>query len=476
MRVKSSAVSRIVGTCTVAALLLVAGERSVGAQEDAGVHQPAIDALRESVDGIFDGTGCNDGSGLCPREPLLRWELAVWLVRVLDGVDPAEPPASRFSDVDENVWWMAHVERFAELEVTRGCATSPLRFCPNQRMSRAQMASFLVRAFEIPEARSAGFADVHGGVHAEDIDALAAAGITVGCKVDPLRYCPRDNVQRGEMASFLARALGLVSVPSVRRSFASVEASWLHSCGLRTDGRVECWGLNDNGRADAPTGSFSQVSAGGFHSCGLRTDGRVECWGLNDNRQADAPAGSFSQVSAGGFHSCGLRTDGRVECWGLNDNRQADAPAGSFSQVSAGGFHSCGLRTDGRVECWGLDRDGQTAAPRSDFSSVSAGRRHSCGVRTDDRVECWGHNEAGQTDVPGTAFVSVSAGAFHSCGLKGDGQIECWGLDSSGSTNPPAGRFSVVTAGGLHSCGILTDGHAECWGRNEANQLEVPGG
>ena len=125
MKVKGSAVSRIVGTCTAVALLLVAGERSVGAQEDAGVHQPAIDALRESVDGIFDGTGCNDGSGLCSREPLLRWEMAVWLVRVLDGVDPPEPPAPRFSDVDENVWWMAHVERFAELEVTRAARPVP---------------------------------------------------------------------------------------------------------------------------------------------------------------------------------------------------------------------------------------------------------------------------------------------------------------------------------------------------------------
>nr|MCQ3808312.1 S-layer homology domain-containing protein [Acidimicrobiia bacterium] len=440
-----------------------------------GVHQPAIDALRESIDGIFAGTGCNDGVGFCHGEPLLRWEMAVWLVRVLDGVDPPEPAVSRFSDVDDAEWWMAYVERLAELEVTRGCAADPPSFCPNNPVSRAQMASFLVRAFEISEAQAAGFDDVRGGAHAGDIDALAAAGITVGCGVDPWRYCPQDDVQRGQMASFLARTLGLVPIPSVKRSFASIESSWLHSCGLRTDGRVECWGFNGDGRADAPGGVFSQVSAGGYHSCGLRTDGGVECWGLNGDGQVDAPGGVFSQVSAGGNHSCGLRIDGGVECWGRNADGQADAPGGVFSQVSAGAIHTCGLRTDGRVECWGLDLDGQTSAPRSAFRSVSAGGRHSCGVRTDGLVECWGPNEAGQIDVPRAAFVAVSVGAFHSCGLKTDGRIECWGLNSGGSTNTPASTFSSVTAGGLHSCGILTDGHAECWGRNDANQLEIPG-
>ncbi|MCQ3815142.1 MAG: hypothetical protein KTU85_12110, partial [Acidimicrobiia bacterium] len=75
--VSSFAVCRIVGICMVLALVIIGGERRAGAQEDAGVHQPAIDALRESIDGIFAGTGCNDGVGFCHGEPLLRWEMAV---------------------------------------------------------------------------------------------------------------------------------------------------------------------------------------------------------------------------------------------------------------------------------------------------------------------------------------------------------------------------------------------------------------
>ena len=92
---------------------------------------------------------------------------------------------------------------------------------------------------------------------------------------------------------------------------------------------------------DAPTaaapgngsaGEFASVSAGWFHSCGVRTDGSVECWGVNVDwegnvvGQATPPGSSFTSVSAGWFHSCGVRTDGSVECWGNNDFGQADPP------------------------------------------------------------------------------------------------------------------------------------------------------
>ena len=67
---------------------------------DAGVHQAAVDALAalENVD-VFAGTGCADGDGLCPDEPLPRWEMAVWLVRVIDRADPPAT-SSRYDDVD----------------------------------------------------------------------------------------------------------------------------------------------------------------------------------------------------------------------------------------------------------------------------------------------------------------------------------------------------------------------------------------
>ena len=168
-------------------LTSVVSEQRAAAQDDAGVHQPAVDALRLHLESIFDGTGCSEGAGLCPGEPLQRWEMAVWLVRVIDRTEPEEPASSRFADVDDAEWWLAHVERLAELEVTKGCAREPLKYCPDAPVTRAQMASFLVRAFDLQAADSVGFVDTRGSVHEANIDALAAVRVTIGCRADPPR-------------------------------------------------------------------------------------------------------------------------------------------------------------------------------------------------------------------------------------------------------------------------------------------------
>ena len=175
-----------------------------------GVHQPAIDAL--NARGLFDGTECATDM-FCPGDEMKRWTMAVWLVRVLDEAEPPAATESSFADVDADNRWLAHIERLAELEVTTGCLVDPLRFCPDRSVNRAEMATFLVRALDLEPADPAGFADTVGNFHAADIDALAAARITAGCLTDPLRYCPDQPVTRAEMATFLARALGLVEIP-----------------------------------------------------------------------------------------------------------------------------------------------------------------------------------------------------------------------------------------------------------------------
>ena len=175
-----------------------------------GGHVPAIEAL--AAQGVLEGTEC--GRGLfCPGNGMKRWTMAVWLVRAVDGSDPDPITTSRFEDVDPNEWWAPYVERLAELEVTKGCNLQQTRYCPDKTVPREQMASFLVRAFEYETAAAAGFVDTAGSGHAADIDALAAARVTIGCSLDPLEFCPGDDVTREEMATFLARALGLVSVP-----------------------------------------------------------------------------------------------------------------------------------------------------------------------------------------------------------------------------------------------------------------------
>ena len=189
---------RVVVVLVLAASLVVPAG-SVAAQggfsdlDEAGPHRAGVEELAER--GVLEGTLCAPEE-FCPGEPLARWVMAVWLVRVLDGTDPVGS-GSRFADVGSDEWWAPYVERLAVLGVTTGCATGPARYCPHDSVTRAQMATFLTRAFDLGAAPSFGFVDTEGNTHAASIDALAAAGVTAGCAAGPARYCPADSVTRG---------------------------------------------------------------------------------------------------------------------------------------------------------------------------------------------------------------------------------------------------------------------------------------
>ena len=169
-------------------------------------HAAALEALAER--GVLDDTECADGR-ICPHAAIKRWTAAVWLVRALDSQDPPSVNRTSFHDVETEAWWMPYVERLAALQITQGCATQQRRFCPDDLVTQAQMASFLVLSFDLDAAVSAGFNDTAGNAHEPHINALAAAGIAIGCNADPPLYCPNQPVTRGQMATLLARALGL---------------------------------------------------------------------------------------------------------------------------------------------------------------------------------------------------------------------------------------------------------------------------
>ena len=76
-----------------------------------------------------------------------------------------------------------------------------------------------------------------------------------------------------------------------------MSAGFDHTCGVRTNDQVACWGHNDFGQASPPTGTFRSVSAGGYHTCAMRTNEQVACWGRNDDFQASPDA--FESVTAG---------------------------------------------------------------------------------------------------------------------------------------------------------------------------------
>ena len=109
--------------------------------------------------GVFDGTLCGGGSGFCPDTAIDRKTMAVWIVRILDGQDPAPVTAIRFNDVDADGFYASFIERMADLGVTRGCGDGS-GFCPDQAVNRAQMAAFLSRSYELPDGPDGGGAPV----------------------------------------------------------------------------------------------------------------------------------------------------------------------------------------------------------------------------------------------------------------------------------------------------------------------------
>lgn len=113
----------------------------------------------------------------------------------------------RFTDVPPDTTHATAIERLADTGITGGCGDG--RFCPHDAVTRGQFASLLTAAAELPAAPPAPFVDV-SGVHAESIGALVQAGITGGCPAtDDERFCPDDPVTRAQAATFLVRALDL---------------------------------------------------------------------------------------------------------------------------------------------------------------------------------------------------------------------------------------------------------------------------
>ena len=81
-----------------------------------------------------------------------------------------------------------------------------------------------------------------------------------------------------------------------------------------------------------PAREFLSVSAGSRHTCGVRPDKTVECWGSNGAGQARPPVGEFLSVSAGGGHTCGVKTDKTVACWGSTRMARPRRPTASSSR------------------------------------------------------------------------------------------------------------------------------------------------
>ena len=263
-----------------------------------------------------------------------------------------------------------------------------------------------------------------------------------------------------------------------------ISAGYHHTCGLKSDGTVVCWGNNAYGQATVPAGlaSVSKISAGWHHTCALRSDATVLCWGDNSYNQSTVPTGltAVTEIAAGYYYSCAVRSDATVACWGGGAGLSGP-PSGltGVGTLSLGPNHGCAVKTNRTVVCWGSNNYGQSAVPAklNGVARVSAGYGHTCALKTAGTVVCWGDNTYGQTLVPAnlTGVTDLSAGSFHTCAFTSTGVVRCWGSNAYGQLDNP-GPFSSLTgisSGEFYSCVLKADGTVICWGYLDAS---VPDG
>jgi len=284
------------------------------------------------------------------------------------------------------------------------------------------------------------------------------------------------------------------------------------------------------------------AAAGNGHTCSVRSNGEVSCWGWNlhgqlgDGSKNDSatPLRVGSQavwidVAAGAHHSCAIRNDNWLWCWGWNEKGQlgtggfddqytplATAAGERWASVSAGTTHTCAIRTDKSLWCWGNNVSGQigngesgalqkSPAPEritdyTDWLVVQAGDSHNCGVRGDGTLWCWGSNVRGQLGDGTTTdrltpvqvasdrrWVSVDAGYYHSCAIGADASLWCWGDNvfgqlgdgTQGTGNQRLEPIQIgaeaewkhLALGDYHSCAQRADHTIWCWGDNQYGQL-----
>ena len=164
--------------------------------DDGSTHEGNIEAIYAA--GIT--LGCTeDGQYFCPEEPVPRKYMAAFLRRASNC-----PTARRTTSPMTTGCSRGHQRRSKAAGITLGCTTT--EFCPDVPVSRDQMAALIVRAMGWGGEPEQAFSDTRKNYFRNEI-ILARRGVTNGCAED--LYCPSQDVERQEMASFLARAIGL---------------------------------------------------------------------------------------------------------------------------------------------------------------------------------------------------------------------------------------------------------------------------
>ena len=165
-------------------------------------------------------TGCSTSpKKFCPLANVTRGEMAVFIERAMGNFAPTPNPNGMFDDVPypgQPASFRPFIEQFYNDGITTGCSSDPLKYCPQNYVTRGEMAVFIERAlgnFNPTPNPTGMFDDVpYPGQPASFqafIEQFYNDGITTGCSRDPLKFCPQNKVTRQEMAVFIVRAFGI---------------------------------------------------------------------------------------------------------------------------------------------------------------------------------------------------------------------------------------------------------------------------
>ncbi len=295
-----------------------------------------------------------------------------------------------------------------------------------------------------------------------------------------------------------ANGFTVTNGPPAQRNvnFASVSAGWAHACGLKTNGKLVCWGgdgVYDYGQADVPDSlagaTFSQVSAGYFHTCAImdgqngQTAGTLTCWGVEGVGDDGKKLSDFPWIhNIGEAEPPGRTSSGETEpAIPTLPALETEAPL-----IGAGDWQTCALTADSRLACIG-DYEASLDDEEYKVKGFAVSRSNTCVIKKDEggtedgKADCWGYSLdssplRSEYTTPNNTFSQITYGYQYVCGIL-DGQnsqtagtAKCWGLDWYGRDTPPSSvTFSSMAAGFYHACGIQkaenqTAGPLNCWG------------
>lgn len=163
--------------------------------------------------GVTVGCDATDPRLFCPSQSITRRQMAAFLYRAVSHRwdTPTAPQKQELEDVGEGAWFRLFADWAVAngvIEALDGIF-DPGGVVTRADMAQMMVAAF--PHLDAVEETEGLFEDATGldGAVARAVEGLYGSGVTKGCSTSPLRYCPDQPVTRAQMASFFVRAINL---------------------------------------------------------------------------------------------------------------------------------------------------------------------------------------------------------------------------------------------------------------------------